>query len=134
MKRILMLAAAALLGAACGDSMTGPDFSGTYVLQRLNGSTLPAPVPGGIEGQTANATGGTVQLNADRTVMAELNVELFIGGGSVAATNAMRGTYTVHRDTVFARDAAGGEIFSAVITGNVLVADMGGLVFAFARK
>ena len=131
MRRLLALA---LLAAACGDSPTAPDpIAGTYRLARVNGVATPAPIPGGLDGNPARATSGTVTLDDAGRWNARVGFAIEVGGAAVPVSRTFSGSYTVSRDTVRLRDGVDGELIVAVVRGARLTANVDGSTYDFDR-
>lgn len=123
-----------LLVAACGDGPTDPYAAviGVYDLVLVDGAPVPASAPGGIGGIPATVSGGTVALESDMEVAAEL--QILFTGASAAEKLVLLGTYTVGHDTVYVRDAADGQIIPAILTADRLTAVFEGVTFTFDRR
>jgi hypothetical protein len=133
MFRKLMLATI-VLAAACGESPTEPALSGIYDMVAVEGVSLPAAIPGGIDGVPATVTGGSVALGSDHTVSADLHVTLQSGSSASETVFTLSGTYSIGSDTVYMHDATTGQVVPAVISGSRLTARLEGLAFAFDRR
>ena len=134
MRRTLALA---LLAAACGDSPTAPTapapVTGIYRLARVNGVATPAPIPGGLDGNPARATEGTVTLDGAGRWDARVAFAIEVSGAAVPVSRTFQGSYTVSRDTVRLRDGVDGELIVAVVRGARLSAVVDGATFDFDR-
>jgi hypothetical protein len=123
-----------VLAAACGESPTEPGPSGIYDMVAVEGVSLPAAIPGGVDGFPATATGGMVMLGSDHSISADLRLVLQVGSSTSDTAFTLSGTYTIGSDTVYVHDAATGRVIPAVFSGGRLTARLEGLSFAFDRR
>ena len=123
--------------AACGDDGTSPEsVAGTYILQTIDGKSVP---PSGVIGATGPVehTAGSLTLNQDMTCSFSLtsrtkvnDVEVTTGTITEACTYAFRtGTLTVTFLT-FPEDE---DTFSGSITGSSLVLIIEGTLWVFQK-
>src|ERR1041384_7488815 len=96
LRTLLMIAMVAAVPAACGDSVTGParGHEGTYVLERVNGATLPY-LAEQVGTYRLDIVGGTLTLRADGTYSGAVVSRETNDGSPVTANRPSTGTFTV---------------------------------------
>ena len=118
-----------LLGVtACGDDGTGTEsVVGSYVLQTVDGGSLPWVAPGSTE-----ITAGLVILNADMSCSRRLTSPT-TDGGSVTPTEVC--TYSMKFEAIFLIFPPNGTITSGSIVGSTLTltTPASGFVFIYRR-
>lgn len=121
------LAASVALGfcifASACNIFTGPNgnIAGNYALQSVNGSAVPAQIPGtaATQGYTIVLQQGSLQLTSSKYT-SQLVLQVSGNGQNQTATGADSGTYTVHQNTVTFTSSAGTSQYSGTVSGSTL--------------
>ena len=133
MRNMLALLLLSLAVTACGDSV-GPDpdaHVGTYTLQTVNGSPLPFLIRQ--EGNNRiELTEGTVTLNANGTFSSRHSHRFTEGESISTETQSLTGTY-VKSDGTFTFTDNEGDVYSALLEGNSLTLNEGGVVAVYRK-
>ena len=133
-KIVLMLLALMLPLAACGDDSTGPgetNITGTYTLQTVGGSPLPATLDQR-GADRLQITAGRTTLNQDRTFSQSLTLRITQSGAVTTTEFPLNGTYTQNNNAIIFRYNDGEEAAGS-ISGNTLTITDEGLVFVFRK-
>ncbi len=114
--RFLILATAVLAGGlltpACGDDPTGPEsVAGLYILQTVNGETLPVF----LNFTLFTISAGSFQLKSDGTYTISLTIDV----GSGPETDIDTGTFTVDGSNIVLDDGRTGTVSGDTLTINV---------------
>ena len=130
----LLVASVVIAVAACGTSATAPtSIAGTYLLNRINGASLPGILEA-TASDTIRATGGSLTLRNDGTWTSELQLAISNGTGTVPNAQADNGTYSRTADLVTLRHAADGSVFNATLLGTRLVGAVGTVTLEYQRQ
>lgn len=108
----------ASLLTACGGDSTGPAQAlGTYTLQTINGRTLPFIVVQLLD-YKLEVTAGSITLNADQTFSHRTTVREDDAGQVTTEVFLIVGTFSQTGNTLLFTDAAEGEQYTGVLSGN----------------
>ena len=118
------LALGAIFTTTACSSIFGPhntSIAGTYTLQSVNGSAVPAQIPGTTQtqGYTLVVQSGGVQITSSKYIE-QMVIAVSGNGQSQTATGVDSGTYTVQGSTVTFSSTAGGGQFTGTMSGNTL--------------
>ena len=131
----------AVLASAC-NILPGPngDVTGTYSLQSVNGSAVPAQIPGTAQtqGYTLVMQQGSIQL-ASSKYTSQLVVQISGNGQSQTATGVDSGSYAVHSNAITFTSSAGGSQYTGTVTGKTLTfglndPTLGNMSLQFAKQ
>ena len=135
MRKLLLLLLALLIPlAACGDDGVGPDNddAGTYALQNVDGSPLPAVLVSAGVNYRLEVTAAQITLNADRSFSSSFNYRQTVGGTVTTETENASGKYVRNNDDLVFTYSDGDQVTGS-LTGNTLTIRAEGYQFVFQK-
>jgi hypothetical protein len=131
MRRLIPLALAGVLLAACTDAFTPSGVAGTYTLQSVNGNTLPYSET--IEGVGFTYISGSVTLTESGTYTMVNSVDITEGEFSFTLTFPDSGTFTLTEPSTITFTDSEGEPSSGQLVGSRLTFTEDGAVYVFEK-
>ena len=135
---VVMVTLAGGLLTACGDDddatgTGGTSIFGTYALQTIAGTSLPAVLLE-VPDFKIEVTAGSVRLNSDNTYSISISLRLTDAGTVTTETETGAGTYTASGSTIqFSEPGTGEGPFTGSISGNTLTIIDEGVTFVFRK-